>query len=203
MSLFVKVCGITDEFSARVAERSGVDAIGFVFADSPRMVLPAVAGRIAGTVSDSILKVAVFRRPTQREIDEVLVAFEPDVVQADADSPIVLPAGIGFLPVFREGGISIDPTGSGRDRLVLYEGATSGVGLRVDWGVAARLAGEVRLVLAGGLNVGNVGEAIRTVRPFGVDVSSGVEVSPGIKDPTLISAFVATARSSAELLEVT
>lgn len=201
MSLFVKICGIQDEFSARVADRSGVDALGFVFAESSRQVSPTVAARIAASVSDQILKVAVFLRPTQREVDEVLATFQPDIVQADASTAIDLPAGVGRLPVFREGGIPIDPVEP--DRLVIYEGAMSGSGVTVDWDTAGRLAANVRLVLAGGLTPDNVGLAVRTARPFGVDVSSGVEASRGVKDPTLISTFVAAARASAEVMGVT
>lgn len=200
MSLFVKICGLTHESGAFAAQEAGADAIGFVFADSPRMVTPVVAARIASAVSDSLLKVAIFLRPTQQDIDEVLSAFEPDVVQADATSRIELPAGVGLLPVFREGG---KPPGTNDpDRLILYEGRRSGVGSAVNWDVAGRLSKQARLVLAGGLTPENVGVAVRTVRPFGVDVSSGVEAAPGVADPSRIARFVSAARSSAERLRV-
>lgn len=202
MSLFVKVCGITDQFSARVAERAGADAIGFVFAESARRVSPESAARISSTLAATTLKVAVFLRPSQREVDQVLSIFQPDIVQADAGASLILPSGVGLLPVVRDNGAPLDSAAWRPDSMVLYEGAVSGVGVRADWDLASGLAEDVRLVLAGGLNPENVGEAIRTVRPFGVDVSSGVEASRGIKDPDLISAFVAAARTSAELLEV-
>jgi phosphoribosylanthranilate isomerase len=78
----------------------------------------------------------------------------------------------------------------------LFEGPSSGQGVTTDWSEAARLAGHSQLILAGGLRVDNVAAAIATVRPFGIDVSSGVEVTPGCKSPALIAAFVAAARDA-------
>jgi phosphoribosylanthranilate isomerase len=152
-------------------------------------VAPPDAAAIASALPPDVLKVAVFRRPSQDEVDEVLDWITPDLVQADARCPMTLPSGVELLPVYREGGALPDPGVMG-----LYEGPTSGNGARVDWIRARELRGRFPMVLAGGLDHGNVAEAIEVVDPFGVDVSSGVESAPGVKDPGLIAAFVAAAR---------
>lgn len=197
MSLFVKICGITSESAAMTAAESGADAVGFVFAESPRRVDPARATALAGELPAGLLRVAVFRRPTLTEITNVLDEFDADVVQADFQSLVGL-EHLDLLPVYREP-VTTQPM----QPRFLYEGERSGIGSRVDPEEAARLARGTEMVLAGGLDPGNVGEAIATVQPFGVDVSSGVETSPGVKSPDLIRSFIAAARSAAERLVTT
>ena len=195
MSLFIKVCGVTSELAGAACVEAGVDAVGFVFDKSPRRVSPETAADLAAGLPGSMLKVAVFRRPTPLEVELLLHVFPADVVQADHDAlpSISAPA---VLPVYREGA-GPGPKRGGR---FLYEGPMSGAGMAVDLGRAARLAGRGEMVLAGGLDAANVAGVIETVRPFGVDVSSGVESQPGIKDPGRIHEFVAAARASAERL---
>lgn len=194
MSLFVKICGITDAGAAETCAEAGVDAVGFVFATSPRQVTPWQAVEIASSLPGSISRVAVFRRPQDGEIERVLETFQPDVIQADHDT--LLPGtGLALLPVYREGGH--EPPENVR---FLYEGTVSGVGQQVDVDRAAYLARRGEMILAGGLAPDNVGEAIREARPFGVDVSSGVESAPGKKDPEAIRTFVAAARAAHERL---
>lgn len=197
MSLFVKICGITDRAAAAACAEVGVDAVGFVFATSPRQVTPAEAVAIAEDLPTSIARVAVFRRPTTDAIKEVLAGFDADYIQADHDS---IPMGLGpkVLPVYRE---TIDSTSG--DTRFLYEGPVSGVGEQVDLTLAAELARRGELILAGGLRPDNVGAAIARVKPFGVDVSSGVETRPGHKDPELIRSFVAAARAAQDRLVTT
>lgn len=189
MSLFVKICGITTVEAADAAVVAGANALGFVFAESPRQLSPLMATEIAREVPDHVEKVAVFLRPQPGEIEAVLDGFEADTVQADIGS------SIGFnkrpvLPVVR----TTETSDFGRGRL-LFEGRRSGVGAMADWSMAADLARRTRLILAGGLNAQNVREAIDSVRPFGVDVSSGVESSLGVKDRTLIKEFVKNVRN--------
>jgi phosphoribosylanthranilate isomerase len=191
MSLFVKICGITDVVSARAAVEAGADAIGLVLTTSPRRVTPGTATAIASEVPPEMLKVAVFRETTTDEVRRELGPFVPDLVQADHRSAVAID-GIGFLPVFRDGA-DAPPPGS----LFLYEGPESGVGRMVDQERAAVMARRGRMILAGGLDAGNVGRVVATVRPFGVDVSSGVETSPGRKDLSMIEEFVAAAREAA------
>ncbi len=195
MSIFVKICGITEPESAIVAHQAGADAIGLVFAPSARRVSPQEARRIAAAIPESVIRVAVFLRPAQDEVDRVLSVFTPDMVQADVDSSVVLPARVGFLPVVRDSG-AFQVSGDDRDRLVLFEGPVSGSGVTADWEAARSLARHSRLVLAGGLDPHNVGEAVRAVRPFGVDVSSGVEAYPGVKDPEKIRLFLEAVRAA-------
>lgn len=194
MSLFVKICGVTDPGAARGAVAAGADAVGFVFAESPRQISPREAGMISGALPPGILRVAVFRRPTLDEIDDVLEVFTPDAVQADHDTLEGFDT-TAVLPVFRDG---IDGTPHGGQ--FLYEGPVSGAGQLVDFSRAAGTARLGAMILAGGLRPDNVATAIDQVRPAGVDVSSGVESSPGVKDPALIESFVSAARAAEERL---
>lgn len=194
MSLFVKICGVTDLDAAETAVGAGADAVGFVFASSPRQVTPREAQRISGELPPEILRVAVFRRPSNADIESVLEAFTPDLVQADHDTVEGL-EGTSALPVFHEG-VEGAPEG-GR---FLYEGPVSGAGQLVDLTRAAGVARLGEMILAGGLRPDNVGRAIDRVKPFGVDVSSGVETEPGTKDPALIRSFVAAVRAAEERL---
>jgi phosphoribosylanthranilate isomerase len=194
MSLFVKVCGVKSLESAYACAEAGADAIGFVFAESPRRISPARAWSISESLPRALLRVAVFRRPSARELERVLDDFQPDLIQADHHA-LGAVAEARRLPVYREGADQA-PSG-GR---FLYEGPTSGVGEQVDWGRAAEMARLGEMILAGGLRPDNVGRAIASVRPFGVDVSSGVETEPGVKAPALIRSFVAAARAAEERL---
>lgn len=194
MSLFIKICGITDHDAGQVAASSGADAIGFVFATSPRQMTPRRALSISGELPPHVLRVAVFRRPDRAQVEAVLEQFTPDLVQADDDTLDGFDA-IGTLPVFREGGDRVPDGGR-----FLYEGPASGTGQQVDLATAASVARIGDMVLAGGLRPDNVGRAVTTVRPFGVDVSTGVESSPGAKDPALIRSFVAAVRAAEERL---
>lgn len=194
MSLFIKICGVTDPESALAAAAAGADAVGFVFAESPRQISAMGALAISAELPPEVSRVAVFRRPSPAEIERVLEVFTPDLVQADHEAVAGLD-GVEVLPVFREG-LGAVPDG-GR---FLYEGPVSGIGSAVDFARAADVARRGQMVLAGGLNPATVGDAIERVRPHGVDVSSGVESSPGVKDPALIESFVAAARATQERL---
>jgi phosphoribosylanthranilate isomerase len=194
MSLFVKICGITDVDAGMAAAVAGADAVGFVFADSPRQLSPAQAVAISGELPPGILRVAVFRNPGPAEIEEVIERFTPDIVQADVGALDDL-HGFTTLPVYRDGGVEMPDGGR-----FLYEGPVSGAGQTVDLSKATGMARLGEMVLAGGLRPDNVGRAIVTVRPHGVDVSSGVETAPGMKDPSLIRSFVAAARTAEERL---
>lgn len=192
--MFVKVCGITDPMAAETCVEVGADAVGFVFSESPRRISPEAATAIAEDLPPGITRVAVFRHPSRTDVEAVLEGFSPDVIQADHDSLHGI-HGFGLLPVYRESR-DVRPE---HDRF-LYEGAVSGVGMGVDLEQASGVARLGDMVLAGGLRPDNVGRAIEVVRPYGVDVSSGVEVEPGVKDPALIRSFVAAVRAAEERL---
>jgi len=191
MKTFVKICGLTTPEGVAAAVRAGADAVGFVFAPSPREVTPAQARQLAAALPAGMRRVAVFRHPPPGRIAQVLAEFPADWVQSDAvDLPGADLGGAEALPVFRSGA----PLPPMLPDLLLFEGPDSGAGRVADWEQAARLASQTHLVLAGGLHPGNVREALQAVRPWGVDVSSGVESAPGVKDPSLVEDFVAAVR---------
>ena len=173
-----------------------VDAIGFVFAASVRQVTPQRASELAGPARHKLACVAVTRHPTRAEVDEILRDFRPDILQTDIEDidSLALPQTLSVLPVMRPPVDACMCIAAGR---VLFEGPVSGSGQTTDWQAAAELARRCEVILAGGLNPLNVGIAVRHVRPFGVDVSSGVEDQPGIKSADKIEKFVAAARMAA------
>lgn len=195
MRVWVKICGLTNAESLQAAIEAGADAVGFVFVASPRRLLPGAAARLVAQVPPGILRVAVMRHPLPGEWDEVARVVRPDWLQTEAGDfrTLQLPPGIEALPVYRDLP-GLDSAALGREPRALFEAPASGTGEAPDWDRAARLAPLTRLVLAGGLTPENVGEAIRRVRPWGVDVSSGVESTRGIKDPERVRAFIAAVR---------
>jgi phosphoribosylanthranilate isomerase len=196
--VFVKICGLTDAAAVRAAAAAGADAVGFVFAPSPREVTPETAAELCRELPAGIKRVAVLRHPERARWQRVLEVFAPDWLQTDAEdlAAIELPPACTGLPVYREGRL---PSGAAMPARLLFEGAVSGSGRTADWDEARALAARTRLVLAGGLDAANVGEAIRRVRPWGVDVSSGVERRRGEKDPAMIEEFVARVRALEEV----
>jgi phosphoribosylanthranilate isomerase len=195
MSLWIKICGLTTETGVRAAVDAGADAIGFVFAPSKRQVTAERAAELAGSVSGRVARVAVMLHPSQALVDEVCSVFRPDFLQTEIeDLPALrLPQALQTLPVVRSERARRDPLPA----RVLFEGPVSGAGAVSDWTLAAELARTTQLVLAGGLSPANVREAIAHAQPFGVDVSSGVESAPGVKDPLKIREFVRNARAGA------
>jgi phosphoribosylanthranilate isomerase len=199
--IFVKICGLSTPRAVSEAIHAGADAIGFVFAESPRQVTPKRAAQLCRDVSPAIIRVAVMRNPTPDEWQRVADEFAPDWLQTEADdfARLEIPEGISRLPVFRDTP-TLDLTAFSREELVLFEAAESGQGVQADWRRAAELVvgmgADRQLVLAGGLTPENVGAAIATVRPWGVDVSSGVESRRGVKDPERIAAFMAAVREA-------
>src|SRR5208282_4090474 len=163
-----------------------------VFAPSARRVEPGEAARLALAARGRVRCVAVTLHPEQQQVDAIVRLFDPDVLQTDLEDfgRLRLPAGLARLPVVRARGAP----GSRLPQRLLFEGPHSGGGTLSDWREAAALAPSCELVLAGGLDARNVGTAIAAVRPFGVDVSSGVEDAPGVKSPAKISEFVRAAR---------
>ncbi len=193
MSLIVKICGLSERRHVDDAVKAGAGALGFVFADSARNVTPQTARSICDSVPHDVKRVAVMRHPANEDWLAVLETFAPDVLQTDAEDfdDLDVPATVERWPVFREGTSNPDSAGT-----YLYEGSKSGHGETVNWCNAARLARSGQMILAGGLAPDNVCEAIQTVRPFGVDVSSGVESAPGQKDSLLIIEFIRAAHAA-------
>lgn len=200
MSGFIKICGMTTPEAVSAALANHVDAIGFVFAPSVREVTTQRANELAAPARRRVACVAVTRHPSREAVGAILREFKPDILQTDIDDldELALPKELSVLPVVRPNRDDGSPAGAcAIPRRVLFEGPVSGSGQTTDWQQAAEFARRTEVILAGGLNPANVAEAIRTVRPFGVDVSSGVEEQPGIKSIRKIEQFVAAARAAA------
>ncbi len=197
MSIFVKICGLKNKADVEAAVEAGANAVGFVFAESVRRVSPQEAAIAAEAIPPGVRRVAVMRRPSIEEWREVLVEFEPDILQTDIEDFVDLdvPDSVERWPVVREGHHALE---KGLPGTFLYEGTDSGTGQTVDWENAAAIATRGRMVLAGGLSPDNVGDAIAEVSPWAVDVSSGVEAEPGKKDPELIKRFIDAARAAGD-----
>lgn len=193
MNLWIKICGLTTEEGVEAAIEAGADAIGFVFAPSKRQVTAQRAAELARSTPAHIMRVAVMQHPAQSLLDEVWNVLHPNVLQTDLEdlAGLVVPEELAVVPVMRAGRELSTPL----PRRALFEGPVSGNGKTADWKMAAALAKQTQLILAGGLSAANVAAAIRAVSPFGVDVSSGVEREPGIKDAGRIQEFVRAART--------
>jgi phosphoribosylanthranilate isomerase len=199
----VKVCGVRTPDTLDAAIDAGADAVGFVFAESPRRVSVDAAARLLARVPAFVARVGVFRHPSEEDVIEALEALPLDLVQTDAedfdDGAACVPEAMR-LPVVREGdGIEtrahevLDSS-----RTILVEGRRSGAGERIDLDAIAALPHDTRarLIIAGGLSHDNIAEVIERLRPYGVDVSSGVERSRGEKDPELIHQFLRAVREA-------
>jgi phosphoribosylanthranilate isomerase len=194
--MWIKICGMTTPEAVSAALEARVDAIGFVFAASPRQLTPQRAARLAQAARGRVSCVAVTRHPAQAAVDQILKVFRPDLLQTDLPDLVwlQLPAGLDLLPVVRDA----DDVPATLPERLLFEGPASGTGVAGDWNAAGRLARRTQLVLAGGLSAGNVAAAIAAVQPFGVDVSSGVELRPGVKSPAEIVNFASAARAASQ-----
>ncbi|HKE45748.1 MAG TPA: phosphoribosylanthranilate isomerase [Steroidobacteraceae bacterium] len=194
--MFIKICGMTSESAVVAAIECGVDAIGFVFAPSARRLTPQRAAELSAQAPRDLLRIAVTCHPEQQLVDEIVRHLDPDYLQTDIEdlAALELPADLSVLPVLR----SDEPDPEPLPPRLLFEGPVSGRGIGTNWQRAAQLAKRTELILAGGLHAANVVEAIRYVRPFGVDVSSGVESTRGVKDARRMAEFVTAVRSAGD-----
>jgi phosphoribosylanthranilate isomerase len=204
--MWIKICGMTDANAVAAALEARADAIGFVFAPSVRRLEPAHAAQLARAARGKITCVAVTHHPDQMLIDRILDELTPDVLQTDEEdlATLQLPASLAVLPVIRQRALRGEREFVAERPVLarfLFEGPVSGAGAPTDWRAARELARRAEVVLAGGLSPANVATAIAQVRPYGVDVSSGVEASPGRKSPMKIAEFVAAARAAALEIE--
>ncbi|MFM7395582.1 MAG: phosphoribosylanthranilate isomerase [Gammaproteobacteria bacterium] len=192
--MFVKICGLSSAEAVAAAVEAGADAVGFVIAPSTRQVSVHTAARLAEPARGKAWCIAVTRHPNASQVEEILDVFAPDLLQTDQNDLAALPerARDRMLAVYREN----EQIPEKLPPCILFEGAQSGVGQTANWALAQTLALRTRLLLAGGLDVQNVAAAIRRVRPWGVDVSSGVESAPGIKSPQKIHEFVKAANAA-------
>jgi phosphoribosylanthranilate isomerase len=199
--LWIKICGLRTASAVETAAAAGANALGFVFHEaSPRNLPLTTARELQRAVPPGVERVAVFLHPSQALVDAVLDAVAPDWLQTDAGdlAGLRLPAGLRVLPVLRHGAVDRASL-PGR---CLFESSRSGMGECADWSAAANLARATQLVLAGGLHPANVAAAVHAVRPYGVDVSSGVERERGVKDAARIRGFIRAARAAEQALSV-
>lgn len=214
----IKVCGLTREADVLHAAAAGVDAVGFVlYPPSPRAVTPSRAGELAALLPAFVTPVLLFVNPAEAEVDAGLAAVPGALLQFHGDeSPADCQrlAGRHRRPYLRAARVPLGDAAADFDLLEYaqrHAGAQAilldaqvqgygGAGHRFDWTAFdwshPQLSASSRLVLSGGLTPENVADGIRQVRPWAVDVSSGVESAKGIKDPALIARFVAAVRQA-------
>jgi phosphoribosylanthranilate isomerase len=217
MSIWVKICGNTSLEDAMLAAESGADAVGFVFAPSPRQVTAKEVERIVASLPESLEKIGVFVDAPAEEMEATVRACGLTGVQLHFSTDRALAARLrkSFGPQLRilhvlhyaerldEGAARLAKDVDIDAILVDSRTATAvgGTGIAFDWRSAAASVGgaaglEKPIVVAGGLTSANVAEAIAVLRPWGVDVVSGVEAAPGRKDPEKVRAFIAHARDA-------
>jgi phosphoribosylanthranilate isomerase len=217
----IKICGVTNADDARAAADAGADALGINFYPaSKRFVDLAVARQIGDAVPDDVAKVGVFVNHSLGEILDAVEALRPAYIQLHGDEPAEfladLSSQIKIIRAYRCGPNGLTPLASylekcgafGRtpDAILLDSdalGAFGGTGCTADWSSIANqqpMLGDAPLILAGGLTPLNVGPAIAVVRPDAVDVASGVERQPGLKDRELMKQFIDAAREAFELV---
>lgn len=200
----VKICGITNLDDALLAIDAGADALGFVFyGPSPRNVTPEQAAGIIRLLPPLVQTVGLFVNESSARINGIADGCGLDIVQLHGDETPDLCRAVRrrVLKALRVRDMaSLERMASYQVSAFLLDSwsptAPGGTGQTFNWDIAATAAGNGRIVLAGGLTPGNVAAAVRQVRPYGVDVSSGVELSPGRKDAGMVREFVRKARES-------
>jgi phosphoribosylanthranilate isomerase len=206
MSVRVKICGITNLADAQAAAEAGAEAIGFVFYEkSPRFVSMEIAAEISRAVPPFIMRVGVFVNPSEELVLKAIAGCGLSLLQFHGDEPPEFCVQFGLMSMkafrIRDAGSLKELPKYKTDAWLLdaYSSDTlGGTGGIFNWDLAVEAQKAGRPVfLAGGLTPENVADAIRKVRPFGVDVSSGVESSPGKKDHTKVRAFINTAKTAA------
>ena len=200
--MFVKICGVTSEEDALLAIGMGADALGFNFVPgSSRQVRPAVARDIARRLPGGVLTVGIFKDELRETVVDVvhqagLQAAQLHGRESTNDSSWIAERVPYLIKAFTAGDSAIDDLEHYGAKAVLVDAPEPGSGEVFDWSM---LDGRERgrpLILAGGLTPANVGQAVNVVRPWGVDVASGVEMSPGVKDPVKVREFIVAAREA-------
>jgi phosphoribosylanthranilate isomerase len=202
--MILKICGITRAVDAETAIEHGATALGFVFwPKSPRCVTPDEAAAIVRALPDGVAKVGVFVNESMSQVARIAGDVGLSMVQLHGDEAAE-DAAILNLPVVRaltlEDVDACEAWPAGTTFLVDAADRVrrGGTGQKVDWAGARAFAARRQVILAGGLTPDNVAQAIDEARPFGVDVSSGVEAAPGVKDSSKVAAFLANARRAFE-----
>jgi phosphoribosylanthranilate isomerase len=203
--VFIKICGITSEEDALLAVALGADAIGFVFAPSPRQIAPTKALDIVKRLPSDVITVGVFRDEHPKRVLEIARVSRLKGVQLHGNEPLE-----AVRLVTQEVRFAIKAVVAGSDAArradefgtdaVLVDNARPGSGEAFDWSLLDELPKGLRVMLSGGLSPDNVRGAILSTQPWGVDVSSGVERSPGVKDAVKMRQFITAARDAQAVL---
>ncbi|MFD7866739.1 phosphoribosylanthranilate isomerase [Streptomyces sp. NPDC059783] len=198
--MYIKVCGLSRPEDVAAAVEAGADAVGFVLTPSPRQVAPDTARALAALVPEGIATVAVFRGEPLDEVRKAAAEAGVTTVQLHGDEPpehfaALRADGFRLVRATSPGSGAPLETGAYGEDLLIVDSPRPGSGER--WDPAALGAAPTgSWLLAGGLGPDNVAAAVTDLRPWGVDVSSGVEASRGVKNPALITRFVAAARAA-------
>lgn len=197
--MFVKICGITNEDDALLAVALGADAVGFIFAPSVRQIAVQKVYDITRRLPPEILTVGVFRDEHPLRVIELVQSSGVRAAQlhgheSPSDVEIVSQHVRTVIKAVTAGTTDATRADAFGTKLILVDAPAPGSGLVFDWKLAAEIPEGLQVILAGGLTPENVSSGISAVRPWGVDVSSGVEVSPGRKDPLLMKRFIESAR---------
>lgn len=201
----VKICGITSAADAQAAIEAGANLIGFNFYEkSPRHIAEDEAARIRVQLPKRVKAVGIFVNRLPADVIALRSSLELDAVQLHGDEPPEAVAEIApVVPVIKAFRVEPEFPLTSLDEYsrafaflfdAAHTGQYGGTGRTTDWDVARRAAASHRIILAGGLKVENVAAAVRIVRPYGIDVASGVEFSPGKKDPGRLREFIQEVR---------
>jgi phosphoribosylanthranilate isomerase len=200
--MFVKICGITSEDDALLAVAMGADAVGFVFAPSVRQVPVQRVYDITRRLPPEIMTVGVFRDEHPKRVVEIVHKSGVKGAQLHGnesnDTVAEVAKAVGFVvKAFVAGSPRISQSASLATNTILIDGSTPGSGHLFDWSLVGEVPEGMRMILAGGLDPDNIADAVQTVTPWGVDVSTGVESAPGKKDALKVKRFIERARNAA------
>ena len=200
--MFVKICGITNEDDALLAVALGADAVGFVIAPSVRQIAVQKIYDITRRLPSEILTVGVFRDELPQRVIELtqsagLKAAQLHGHETPEDVQVVSQHIRTVIKAVSAGSSDAANAHGFGTRMILIDAPAPGSGQVFDWKLAGEMPGGLDIILAGGLTPENVASGIEQVAPWGVDVSSGVEASPGIKDPIKMKRFIDAARAAA------
>lgn len=213
MTLDIKICGLKTDAAMAAALAGGASHVGFIFfAKSPRFVDPAEAGRLRQAAIGKAKAVAVTVDADDDFLDDIVARMQPDMLQLHGSETPVQVAELKTrygLPVMKVLSVSeaadlerIKPYVGVADRLMFdakppkESQLPGGNGVAFDWRILAGLDAGLDYMLSGGLNAANVGDALRLANPPGIDISSGVESAPGVKEPALIEQFFRAVRAA-------
>jgi phosphoribosylanthranilate isomerase len=216
MSLSVKICGLSTRETLQTALDAGADMVGFVFfPPSPRHVSLEVARDLAPQVKRRALKVALTVDADDATLDNIMDALSPDIFQLHGKESVARLRDIKqkfgrpvmkAVPVETSADLAVLPGYAAVADRILFDARApkdatrpGGLGAPFDWHLLENLELKLPYMVSGGLHADNVVEALRVTRAGGVDVSSGVESAPGVKDPEMIKAFIRAARTTQEL----